>query len=550
MIVKACIALALLFPIWGCALLPDATRTPPNVLVIVADDLGWSDIGALGGEIPTPHIDGLAKEGVLFTNFHVAATCSPTRAMLLTGLDNHRNGLGNMGEFLAQTQRGKPGYEGHLNRRGRTLAELLRDAGYATAMAGKWHLGGEPGQRPHDRGFERSFAFLEGSGDAWGDGSPAPLLGDRVRFTRDGEVVARPAGRFSAELYVSELIASFDAAAQRGQPFFGYLAFQAVHWPHHAPQADLERSRGLYDAGPRAIRDARVARQRALGLFAEGFEPAPMEDAIPAWEALPAATRRDEVARMEAYAAMAMAMDTQIGRLLEHLERGGHLDDTIVLFVSDNGADPSEPERAPGARAWYEARYPKTAPEDYGAPGSFPSTGFAWARASVAPLRLHKGQPSEGGLRVPLIARWPESLAPGTRVAEFGHVTDLVPTVLEATGVDATGVGALDGRSLWSLARGGAPERGADEAVGYELMGNAALFRGDLKLVRSHGQPWQLFDLARDPGETRDLAPRRISDLSEMLKHYNRYERAVGVVPVPADYDVMKILLRERDGEH
>lgn len=534
----------------ACAETPNIDTRGPNVLVIVADDLGFSDIGVLGGEIPTPNLDALAQDGVLMTNFHVAATCSPTRAMLMSGVDNHRAGLGNMGEFLSDSQRGKPGYEGHLNHQVRTLATTLREAGYATAMAGKWHLGTEPEERPHARGFDRTFALLEGSGSAWSDLSAAPLIGNRVHFTRNGQIVEREPG-FAATLFVDELIEFIDDEREE-RPFFAYLAFQSVHWPHHAPDEFLEKARGRYDAGWRAVRQARLKRQRELKIFPPRTTASSMEEYVPKWSELSEAQRLDEAARMEAYAAMGMAMDFEIGRLLSHLRSIGELDNTLVLFVSDNGADPSQPERSPRGRPWYEARYPKTAPDELGRPGSFPSTGFAWARVSVTPLATHKGQPGEGGLRVPLIARLPGQVPASTTSASFGYATDLFPTILDAVGLDSNsgalpGTQEIQGSSLWGVMTG-VRERAhlETESVGYELMGNSALFRGDFKLIRQHNKPWRLYNIAQDPGETSDLAAAQPRLYEEMIEGYRQYEEQMGVVPVPADYDVMGQLLKAR----
>ena len=540
--------IGLVLALLGCARPPAPDRLP-NVLLIVADDLGFSDLGIMGSEIRTPHIDGLARGGMLFTNFHVAAACSPTRAMLLTGVDNHRAGLGNMGEFLSDAQRGQPGYEGHLNDRFETLATRMRKRGYRTGMAGKWHLGDAPDQRPHARGFGRTFALMEGSGSAWDDTSPAPIIGERTQFTRNGEKVARPAG-FSASLYVDEILRFIEEPGQ-SQPFFGYLAFQAVHWPHHAPQRFLDRARGGYDKGWRAVSRARFARQRELGLVEQTLRPSPLDERVPAWETLPIAVQRDEAARMEAYAAMLMAMDHEVGRLVEVLRSRGLLENTLILFVSDNGADPSEPERSPLARRWYAEHYPDDEPGDYGGPKSFPSTGYAWARVSATPLADHKGQPGEGGLRVPLIAHFPKRIAPGQRSQRFGYVTDIVPTVLAALGAAGSDQrnGELDGQSLWGAMLGSEAEPESVSAVGYELMGNAALFSGDLKLVRSHGEPWRLFDVTDDPGETRDLSASRAADAERMLREYDDYEARMGVVPVPEDYDVMKQLLRAAEND-
>ena len=546
-------ALTLLATVIGCVA-PITAVSPlhpvaikPNVIVIVADDLGFSDIGALGSEIPTPNIDSLAAGGTLFTNFHVAATCSPTRAMLLSGVDNHRAGLGNMGEFLTEEQRGQPGYEGYLNHQVETLATRLRRVGYQTAMAGKWHLGDGPNERPHARGFDRTLALMEGSGSAWNDGSPAPIVGDRTQFTRDGVADERPPG-FSATLYVNEMI-RFVEEADPNSPFFGYLAFQAVHWPHHAPDHFLDAARGLYDDGWQAVSNARFARQRMLGLFAETVRKSPLDERLPLWASIPIEVRQDEVARMEAYAAMAMAMDYELGRLVEFLRESGRLDDTLLLFVSDNGPDPSEPERSPLARDWYESHYPRNNASNYGLPGSFPSTGYAWARVSSTPFVEHKGQPGEGGLRVPLIAHFPGRIAPGQRNSAFGYATDVVPTVLEAVGAslsdsDDSDDDTFDGESLWSAMLGAEAEPVREEPVGYELMGNAALFDQDLKLVRRNGEPWGLFDIARDPAETENLAHTRVTDFERLIRQYESYEARTGVVRVPEDYDVMKLLLK------
>jgi len=546
-VVVACTGFVVLL---ACAETSSIDTRVPNVLVIVADDLGFSDIGVLGGEIPTPNIDALAEEGILMTNFHVAATCSPTRAMLMSGVDNHRAGLGNMGEFLSDSQHGKPGYEGHLNHQVRTLATALREAGYATAMAGKWHLGTEPKERPHARGFDRTFALLEGTSSAWSDLSAAPLIGNRAHFTRNGEVVERGPG-FAATLFVDELIDFIDDERE-GQPFFAYLTFQSVHWPHHAPDEFLKKVRGRYDAGWRAVRQARLERQRELEIFPPRTTASPMEEHVSKWSELSEAQRRDEAARMEAYAAMGMAMDFEIGRLLSHLRSIGELDNTLVLFLSDNGADPSQPERSPRGRRWYEARYPETDASELGRPGSFPSTGYAWARVSVTPLATNKGRPGEGGLRVPLIARLPGQVAASTTSASFGYATDLFPTILDAIGLDSKtaalpGTQAIQGSSLWGVMTG-VRERAhlETESIGYELMGNSALFRGDFKLVRQHTKPWRLYNIAQDPGETSDLAAAQPRLFEEMIEGYRQYEEQMGVVPVPEDYDVMEQLLKAR----
>ena len=322
---------------------PTATTASPNVLVIIADDLGWGDIGALGSEIPTPHIDSLAADGVLFTNFHTAATCSPSRAMLLTGVDSHLAGLGNMITFIAPNQRGEPGYEGYLNQRARTLGELFQAGGYITGFFGKWHLGEEPGQLPHDRGFEHTLALVTGGSDNWSALGAAPVRPPVEPFSRDGTFIERPEG-FSSTLYTDELLQFLNGAAARSSsPFLAVLSFQAVHWPHHAPDEALARHRDRYHVGWDEVRRARHERLIESALLPEGTPMRERDPRVPGWSDLDAAKRRTEALRMAAYAAMLDDMDEQIGRVLEQLESSGRSRETIVVFVSDNGPDGSEP---------------------------------------------------------------------------------------------------------------------------------------------------------------------------------------------------------------
>jgi arylsulfatase len=535
---------------------PTTGDTRPNVLLIIADDLGYADVGAYGSEIATPHIDGLAREGIQLTNFHVAGTCSPSRSMLLTGVDNHLNGLGNMGEFLTPEQRGQPGYEGHLNDRVATLSELLRDAGYETFFSGKWHLGMESEQWPFARGFMRSYALLDGSGDNFSDTGPAPIL-PRTTFVEDDRPVDRGTA-FSSTLYVDKLLEYIGEERSRAAPFFAVLSFQAVHWPHHAPPDWIRRHDGIYEAGWDALRAARFARQKELGLVPADLPLPPRARGIPAWEDLSAERRALEARRMAAYAGMTAHMDHEIGRVLDRLRRLGVTKDTLVLFVSDNGPDPSEPDRAPRARPWYAQRYPVESLEGMGGPGSFPSYGPQWAQLGAVHLREFKGSASEGGLRVPLIIRFPGRIAAGQRSSAFGFATDITPTILEAAKVSHPGshfqgrtIHPPTGRSLWPTLQDPAVSSYApDESFGYALMKDRALFRGDYKLVRN-GPPsgegrWELFDLRTDPSERQDLSSRQPALREEMLGLFERYAAERGVIAMPDDYDVFKALTSER----
>ena len=549
----ACLAVGIL----GCGdPASDGAAARPNLLLIVADDLGYADLGVYGSEIETPNLDRLAREGVQLTNFHVAATCSPTRAMLLSGVDNHRNGLGSMDTFMAANQRGRPGYEGYLNLRVAAASELLRDAGYDAYFVGKWHLGTAPGNWPADRGFSRSYALLEGSADNFSATGPAPVL-PRVTFVEDDRAVEREAGH-SSQLFVDKLLAYLDADRDGGRPFFGVLSFQAVHWPHQAPRAYVEKYVETYARGWETLRAERFAKQQALDLVPRGLALPPPSGRVPAWSELGADERRLEAWRMAAYAGMTEHMDVQIGRVIERLRELGVYENTAIFFVSDNGPDASEPDRAPRARAWYAQHYPDETLAGMGGPGSFPTYGPQWAQLGTTYLRDFKGSASEGGLRVPLIANYPEGWEGGAVSGAFGYVTDLVPTLLEIAGVEHPGsryrgrdVHPLDGRSLMPVLRGESDTlHPPEEPVPYQLMKNSALYLGDHKLVRN-GPPegnrvWELFDLSRDPAERNDLSREQPERLAELRARYDEYVRDYGVVPTPDDYDVFKELTSER----
>lgn len=535
---------------------PTATMTQrPNILFIIADDLGFGDLGAYGAEVDTPHLDRLARTGVQFTNFHTAATCSPSRAMLLTGVDNHRNGLGSMGEFLTPAQRGAPGYEGFLNDRVRTLAERLSDAGYFTVFSGKWHLGMEPRQRPASRGFARSFALLDGSGDNWSDVGPAPIV-PRLTFTRNGEEVTRPPG-FSSELFVDELLGALEDKPGAAQPFLAVLSFQAVHWPHHAPQDVIEKYAHKYDVGWDSIRAARHSRMVDFGIIDGEVLLRPRDPNVPAWESLPPERRELESRRMAAYAAMTEDMDREIGRLFAALEARGTFAETVVVFVSDNGPDMSEPDLAERAKSWYASHYPDQSVENTGRPGSFPSYGPQWAQLGSVHLRHYKGSSGEGGMRVPFIVSYPGKIEGGRMTDAFAFATDVVPTLLELTGTNADGAAngdessrrlhPLDGRSLTALLRGERERiHSPDHATGYELMTGSALFEGDLKVVKalppSGDGSWKLFDLGRDPGELEDLRGVEPATFDRLMAHYERYVEEYGVIHMDPNFDIFKAL--------
>ena len=543
-----------------------APRDAPNFLVIVADDLGWSDLGAFGGEIATPNLDALALSGVRFTGFHTAPTCSPTRSMLMSGVDNHEAGLGTMAELLGPATRGQPGYEGYLNDRVASIAELLRAGGYATLMAGKWHLGLTPDREPAARGFEHSFALLQGlsnhfgadQNEAWTKAGLAPSYRD------DGKPAALPKGAYSADYFADRLIGYLDASAKAGdkRPFFAYLPFTAPHWPLQAPAETIAKYKGRYDAGYEALRAERLERQKALGLVPADAVAHSVELARP-WASLSPEERAVEARKMEVYAAMVDRMDQNVGRVIAALKAQGRLDNTVILFFADNGPEGNE-IKAPSPR--FKVGSPDAALppaealgidnslDNIGKPTSYVGYGPGWAQANSVPSWLVKGYTTEGGIRVSAFAAG-RGVKGGGRIANANlDVRDVAPTLLDYAGLRQpsrfAGHAILphEGHSLRPvLAANANGVRSADETLGYELFFRRALRKGDWKVVFlpaptnnytrggvSTGR-WQLFNVATDPGETKDLAAAEPGRLADLVGAYERYARAKGVVPLPAD---------------
>ena len=523
-----------------------APRARPNIVVLVADDWGYSDVGAFGGEIATPNIDALASRGVRFSNFHVAASCSPTRAMLLTGVDNHRNGVGNMPEAMPAAHEGKPGYGGVLNERVVTLATMLRDGGYHTYIAGKWHLGKTAATLPGQRGFERSFIQADSGSDNWEE-RPYIFLYDQASWFEQDRPAHLPANYYSSTFIVDKTLGYIRDGRADGKPFFAYLGFQANHIPLQAPQALIDKYRGRYHAGWTALREERRRRAIALGLIAPGAGMVTMASSAD-WNALSDGQRVYEERRMEVYAAMAEAMDLEVGRLVAELKRSGEYDNTVFVFLSDNGPEPTDPYDILAIRLWMAAHYSRDL-DRLGGKGAMASLGPSWASAAGAPLAGYKFFAGEGGLRTPLIVAGLAGTRTNAISPAFVHVTDVVPTLLEAAGLPAHGasyggraVEPLIGSSLVPVLTGGAQRvHGPDQSIGYELSGSAALFKGDYKLVRNippvGDDAWHLYDIATDPGEVNDLRAAMPERFAELQRDYAAYAQANGVLPMPAGYD-------------
>ena len=543
-----------------CVPLSVLADTRPNILLIVADDMGFSDPGAYGGEISTPHIDALAAEGLQFSNFNVAATCSPTRAMLMTGVTSHKVGMGNMKEIMADNQKGQPGYETWLNDQAVTLPTLLQDAGYRTYMAGKWHLGSRPESLPNARGFDRSVALLESGADNWEAKHYLPA--GSATWVEDGQPVSLPDDFYSSSYYADKLIEYLSSEPDSEQPFFAYLAFQAVHAPHHAPDAYVEKYADTYHAGWDVIRQQRYERMTAMGLLPRTVESVISSDwgtfydmPIIDWDSLSEEERAFRARQMALYAGMAEAMDDNIGRIISHLKASGEYDNTLVIFMSDNGAESTV--LAEIAPLFYRLRYDNDY-EDLGRPGSWSEYGPGWAYASNTPFYSYKGSPFNGGLRVPMIMRYPAVIEPGSRTSAFGYVTDIAPTLLELTDTPAPEgeyqgrkVHGIMGTSMLPLLRGERENvHAAEEVIVYELAGGIAIWQGDYKLVASglgaiaERPDALLFNLREDPLERHDLSAQQPQRVADLMQAYRSFVSEHQLVEVPDDYNAWEQLNR------
>lgn len=467
--------------------------------------------------------------------------------MMLTGTDHHIVGIGNMAEWIGPTQQGKPGYEGYLNSRLPCVASLLRDSGYHTVMAGKWHLGEKPDQWPAARGFDRDFAMLQGAGSHWADMLGLLPTEPKVFFTHNGRrLESLPQDYYSSRNFTDFIIENISVSSRSQKPFFACLACQAPHGPLSVPEEWIDRYRGRYDRGYDVIREERLNRQKQLGITAANVVCFPRLDNIPAWNSLSEEQRRHSARRMELYAAMIEYMDDQIGRLIGHLKQTGEYDNTLILFISDNGAAGEDlgqlvAELAPGSREWFETTYDNR-PENWGRRGSCVEYGPAWAQVSSVPFRLFKGFETEGGIRAPLIISGPGVTHHGQLSRSVMHVMDIAPTLLEAAGVEHPAAGSgndtamLQGKSLWPLLAGREQQiRSESDWLGWELFGNRAVRKGDWKLLylmKSAGGTgdWELINLREDPAEMRDLSALYPDKREAMLALWEEYVRRNGVI--------------------
>jgi arylsulfatase len=554
----------------GADIEPAEGQVQPNFLLVVADDLGWSDIGTFGGEIRTPNLDALASRGAAMTQFYTAPTCSPTRAMLLTGVDHHQAGVGTMHDLRAANQLDSVNYAGELHNGVATVAEVLKGNGYQTFMAGKWHLAASPAQYPDKRGFDESFVLLQGGASHFGDSLPL-YEGIPATYIENGEPASLAKDFYSSISYTDKLL-EYLQARDKQAPFFAYLAYTAPHDPLQVPDEWLDRYQGAYEDGPHAIRQQRAQRLQEKGLLPKDA-PLWQMPAFPRWLPLHQAPwnertgeqRQRDARPMEIYASMVELMDQQLGRVIDHLEQSGELDNTYIIFLSDNGANGAAPLVYPApSREWF-FKQRDNSPENLGKAGSHAFLGMEWAVTSASPWKLFKGSVGEGGIRAPMIVAGPD-VAANQYIEEPAHVTGIVPTLYELASIQVQDQPAYQqsretsaglpvalpkADSLLALWQGKA--RPAEEKIQIktELFGNRAVREGSWKahLIQpplGSGR-WELYNLESDPGETQNLALQHPDILKRLAAVYDDYATDVDIITPepPIDISLQRLYAEE-----
>ncbi len=510
-------------------------ETRPNILIIVADDLGFTDISPYGGEIDTPNLAQLAENGISLSNFHVLPTCAPTRSVLLTGSDNHIAGIG--AQLLTDQQRGQPGYEGYISDKTPTIAEVLSNSGYHTYLSGKWHLGFEEGQRPFDRGFEQSFALLPGGASHFSDAIAISPL-EPVMYTRNGKVISElPEDFYSTRSYTDSILSWLEQDKSSTKPFFAYLSFTAPHDPLHAPAEYIAKYDGVYKEGYEILRKKRHTNAVEKGLLPETLTLGEWPSIVQRWQSLSSEEKNRRQRDMQTYAAMIDYMDEQIGRIMSWLVENNKMDNTTIIFMSDNGANAFPYSMYPEHTKAYHSQFDNST-ENRGLKGSFTELGAGWATASSAGLRLFKAFSTEGGIRTPAIIK-PVGGASGRLNHSFIHVQDLMPTLLDITGTAHPSTGnkhlrKMVGRIQTPLFNGDASHHSEPHGVGYELHGTRAFFRDQWKIIQmpipmGSGE-WELFNLSEDPAESINLANKCPDILTALIADHEAYEEEVGVI--------------------
>lgn len=512
----------------------------PNILLIVADDLGYADLGVFGSDIKTPNIDALAAEGMLFTQFHTAVMCAPTRAMLMSGNNNHVAGMANQSRhgILGDEH---PGYEAHLSDRIIPFPRLLQAGGYHTYMVGKWHLGDEEEHGPRAAGFERSYGLSHGAGNHF---NAIGFFEGGSAYREDGKLVEWPEGRYSTELYTDRLIEYIELNLGDGKPFFAFASYTSPHWPLQVPDEYLDLYAGHYDAGYDQLREQRFESLKAAGIIPESSKLPPRNEAVAQWADLDQDEQRIESREMELYAAMVDNLDDHVGRLVDYLKKNDLYHNTLIVFMSDNGAAGGDFYNGEPHNQYQEyiREHHDNAYENMGKASSWVSYGPAWAEAGSAPFQRYKGFTREGGIAAPMIVSGMGVAESGEKNAQYLTVMDLAPTFLEIAGVEYPAGGlvqAMRGESINALLAGNS-DKVHDEnyLTVFSHRGRAYIRQGKWKM--STLQPpfdetdFELFDMELDPGESNNLAEAEPEKYQELLELWREERMELGIV-LPED---------------
>ncbi|NIW23272.1 MAG: sulfatase-like hydrolase/transferase [Gammaproteobacteria bacterium] len=521
------------------ALLPlsAAAQERPNILLIVADDMGYTDVGAYGGEINTPNIDALADEGILFTQFHTAPVCAVTRAMLLSGNNNHVAGMGDQYGFH-DVRKDLPGYEGHLSERIAPLPQLLSDAGYHTYSAGKWHLGTSEEHSPRAAGFERHFNMTQGAASHYGT---TGFHEGGSLYREDGEDAQFPEGAYAPEYYTDRLIEYIDSNRGDDQPFFVYAAYTSPHWPLQVPDSYLDLYAGRYDEGYDVLRERRFEAAKRAGVISADHELPPRNPTLVPWNDLNADEKRVDAREMELYASLLHHFDDQIGRLIDYLKGAELYDNTLIVFMSDNGAAADDFYNRGSYSEYLQAHYDNSY-ENMGKPGSFVSYGLGWAEAGSAPFSRHKGFTRQGGIAASMIIAGRNVDRSGVINDSYLTVMDLAPTFLELAGVKYPTGGRIRpmlGESMVDLLAGNTHAAHDDDyATVLYYEGRAFVRQDDWKLVNLNApfddSTFELYNLADDPGETTNLRDTEPERFAAMVRLWHAKRQELGIL-LPED---------------
>tara|TARA_B110000091_G_scaffold209713_1_gene251331 strand:- start:4452 stop:6080 length:1629 start_codon:yes stop_codon:yes gene_type:complete len=508
------------------------------------------DFGVYGGEANTPNIDQLAKQGTMFTNYHTSPSCAPSRAMLLTGYDSHLTGVPNLPLFLPPDQVEEPGYEGILNDSIKTVATQLKKNGYNTYITGKWHLGHTQNTLPSKRGFKRSYILDASGADNYVHKAYLPTQ-LKPKWFKDGASIELPKDFYSSRNLVDEMMQFMEEEPNKENPFFAYLAFQAIHIPVQAPKEFIEKYEGVYDEGWDVLRQFRFEKAKELDLIPKEATLGKMLPTLSKWETLSAENKKLKAKAMAVNAAMLEAMDFHIGRYKTYLKEHGKLANTVFIITSDNGPEASDPSLVAGMGLWLKYAGYNTDYETLGEKDSWNFIGPGFASAAASPNSFFKFYAGEGGLRVPLIISGAH-LPKGQKKHAISFVTDVTPTILELANIKTAPplTKPYTGKTLYALINNETDiVHDKEEVIGIEAAGHAALFKGDFKITRngpSYGDfKWRLYNLKNDPGETNDLALSSPKTFKDLLSEYDVYAANHNVLEMAEDYDLMLEIQRK-----